>query len=547
MKTFVYGISFAAVAVFAASSAHTQPQMVSGRVTDGIVPLEGTRVRLQGADQYVITDSAGRFSIALSADSSAFVSLAAGHTGYYNADINARAGDTAATIVLAELPPGDSPDYLWQSPSYCVTCHDRVFTEWRQAKHSGAALNPMLLQLYNGTDVQGNPGVAPGFKLEFPFRGGDCADCHAPTGALQSPGDADLNDILALGGVNTSGVYCDLCHKVADVPVNNATGINGAIQLRRPPPGSARDINTGTLDDATSYWMGATYTPVLGTSAFCSGCHQYANEHGVVVDDTYDSWIVSPAAASGIRCQDCHMKPAQDSVFVSGIGLIDAVKRSPARLHTHRFRRTGLVDSTETARLSVRSEMQGTSLRVHVGVTNKEAGHKLPTGVSFRNILLHVRAENALGKLQQTGGDTLPPYAGEGVGEGNYAGDAGRAFALVVEDDAGLWPVPSWAARKIRVDSRIPAGETDSSSYEFLVEPGGSVSVSVRLLYRAVYKTWADAKGWNVREYVMAETLFFPTIPTAVTESAQLPEAFVLEQNYPNPFNPQTAIRFSDP
>ena len=50
-----------------------------------------------------------------------------------------------------------------------------------------------------------------------------------------------------------------------------------------------------------------------------------------------------------------------------------------------------------------------------------------------------------------------------------------------------------------------------------------------------------------MREYVMAETLFSPTIPTAVTESAQPSETFVLEQNYPNPFNPQTAIRFSIP
>jgi hypothetical protein len=538
-------LSLALIPLVMATAARSQGQTISGRISDGTVPLDSARVRLQGADTFVTSDGDGRFLLTLSADSGEFVSLAAGRTGYYNADKNVRSGDTAVSIVLQKLPEGDSPNYLWQSPAHCLTCHERVFAQWRQAKHSGAARNPMLLQLYNGTDVQGNPGIAPGFKLEFPFRGGDCADCHAPTGALQNPGDADLNDILALGRVDTSGVYCDFCHKVAEVPVNNSTGVNGAIRLRRPPPGSSRDINTGTLDDVTTYWMGATYVSVLGTSAFCSGCHQYANEHGVVVDDTYDSWSVSPAAGAGIRCQDCHMKPNEDSVFVSGIGLIDAVKRSPERLHTHRFRRTGLVDSTKTARVEVRTEVEGTALRLHVGVTNMEAGHKLPTGVSFRNILLVVRAENGTGALQQTGGDTLPPFAGEGAGEGNYAGEPGKAFALVAEDDAGIWPVPSWAARKIRVDTRIPAGETDSSTYAFLVEPGKTVNVSVRLLYRAVYKPWADAKGWNMRQYVMAETLFSPTIPTPVMESAQLPETLLLEQNYPNPFNPETAIRFS--
>ena len=533
------------IPLLAPTHSFSQSLMIRGRVTDGALPLDSARVRIQGGDQMVMTDAEGRFSLAVAADSGAFISVAAGGEGYYNADINARAGDTAATIVLEELPPGDSPGYLWQSPSYCLTCHERVFAEWGQAKHSGASRNPMVLQLYNGTDILGNPGVEPGFKLEFPFRGGDCADCHAPTGALQSPGDADLNEILSLGGVNTSGVYCDFCHKVADVPVNNATGVNGAMGLRRPPQGAARDINTGTLDDATSYWMGATYVPVLGTSAFCSGCHQYANEHGVVVDDTYDSWTVSPAASAGLRCQDCHMKPSQDSVFVSGIGLIDAVKRSPGRLHTHRFHRTGFVDSTETVRLRVNSELEGTLLRIHVAVTNTVAGHKLPTGISFRNMLLVVRAELGADPLQQTAGDTLPAFAGVGAGAGNYSGAAGRAFALVTEGDSGVWPVPSWAARAIRHDSRIPAGETDSSSYTFLVDLGGPVSVSVRLLYRAVYKPWADVKGWDMREYVMAETLFSPTIPTTVAGERELPKTLVLEQNYPNPFNPRTMIRFA--
>ena len=64
-------------------------------------------------------------------------------------------------------------------------------------------------------------------------------------------------------------------------------------------------------------------------------------------------------------------------------------------------RRTGVADSTRTARLTVRSELDGVLLRIHVSVTNALAGHKLPTGVSFRNILLVVGAEDGSAALDR--------------------------------------------------------------------------------------------------------------------------------------------------
>lgn len=520
--------------------------LTSGIVSDGNQPVAGARVRVQGENQFVLSDSLGQFTLNTAADFGQFINISAGKEGWYNSGRSVLSGDTNVVIILSALPPGDHPFYEFKSPSDCQTCHNTLHDQWQQSKHANAATNPMLLQMYRGTDVNGNSGIAPGFKLDFPEKGGDCADCHMPAAALFNPGNTDLNLAHLIGGVAVNGVFCDFCHKVREVEIDYDTGVNGSLFLQRPPDNAGQDINIGPFDDVTTPWMGGTYAEVFTKSAFCSGCHQYSNLNDVIVDDTYDTWAVSDYAAQGIQCQDCHQKPWADSVFVSGIGFADAVKRDPARIYNHLFRGASPELHNAAAKMTVKTEIFGDTLLIRAMIHNQNAGHKLPTGVSFRNILLTLTVNQNEQRLTQLSGDTIPHFGGVGNPEtGNYAGLPGKGFALVTRDgNTGEWPVPNWLTTEIFYDSRIPPHRTDTTEYRFLLDQPGEISIDAKLLYRAVYKPMADAKGWDMREYVMADSFF--TLPiTGITKRDPLPDVFVLQQNYPNPFNAETLFKFT--
>jgi hypothetical protein len=511
-------------------------------------PIAQARVRIQGKNDFVMTDNAGKFILTTDLNTGSVVALAAGKHGWYNNAVTALVGDANDTIKLTPLPAGDNSDYIFNPPESvtasfdCSKCHTALVSEWKQSKHSRAATNPMLKQIYNGTDVWGNKNVYPGFKLNFPNEGGDCGDCHVPSAALRTPGNTELNDVWASTTVDTNGVYCDFCHKIDSVAVNYKTGVNGSIFMKRPPS-NVRDINIGQLDDVTSYWMGGTFNPIMDSSSLCSGCHQYANRNGLIVDDTYDAWHASPYAPLGVQCQDCHMRPNSDSIFASGIGGPHAVVRDTNRVYNQFFRGGS---STPMLKASVQlvsqSEITFNVLRLENRVTNIGAGHKLPTGVSFRNMIQVVTVSDGGDTLQQTFGSTIPGFGGIGdPAQGNLSGLPGKLYAMVTRDNrTGQSPSPNWLANEIVYDNRIPAYATDTSTYQFRIGRHAQAQIHIQLIYRAVYKPWADAKGWDMRETVMADTLW----NVAFDESVKEPLNFSLYQNYPNPFNGSTQIRY---
>ena len=85
----------------------------------------------------------------------------------------------------------------------------------------------------------------------------------------------------------------------------------------------------------------------------------------------------------------------------------------------------------------------------------------------------------------------------------------GKAFAKVLRDVlSGESPVVSyWKQALIVSDNRIPAMDSDTSTYAFAAPvAGGVTTVNAELRFRRVFQGVMDAKGWNRPDIIMEET-----------------------------------------
>lgn len=115
-------------------------------------------------------------------------------------------------------------------------------------------------------------------------------------------------------------------------------------------------------------------------SEFCGGCHDlYVNN--VPVMETYTEWKAGPYAATN-QCQGCHMEPPRGS--------------GPK----HRFT-GGHFESRakEAAGVQMEAEIKAGTARVTAYVTNKGSGHKIPTGIPSRRLILHLKAKDDRGNI----------------------------------------------------------------------------------------------------------------------------------------------------
>ena len=324
----------------------------------------------------------------------------------------------------------DPPD----SAEVCGRCHRAIHEAWKSSAHA-RAMDSRLFQ----------------DALELAERdfGADarrtCLGCHAPVAAR-------IGDLALRRKVSWEGVTCDFCHSIQDVSLDGSTA-RAMVEFSL--------VKSGPLKDASSSAHGTAYSEVHTTSAACAACHEYRNAHGFEVLTTFSEWKSSPAAAEGKPCQACHM------YRVSGNVVDPRIQRSSdARVNLHQIPGSHSVDQlirTITANMTTAREPGG--LRVNIEVTNRAAGHHVPTGSALRQLVLEVRA------------DTFDGH--------HFQGE--RLYRRVVADQQGH-PIEQehlvfLKAAKTLSDTRLASGEKRVESFLFPVASNVAAQVKATFWY----------------------------------------------------------------
>lgn len=479
---------------------------VSGTVVDADGPVAGAVVRQQATANSTTSAADGSFTLT-GLPEGITITVTAWDEGFYPSGVQVAPPRSRVTITLVPHPVGDNPDYEWytsmpdpEEPIGCGHCMV-AFPQWVTNAHGTSGTNPRFLSLYNGTDLTGTEHLGGGYKDNFPGTAGNCATCHAPGAATDD--QAFTTDMNELSGVEREGVFCDFCHKIADVYLNPATGLPydnapgvTSIQLNRPP--SDTHMFYGPFDDVTRR---VSYLALEKKSQFCAPCHQFSF-WGTPIYESFREWLESPYPAQGIECQSCHMVPTGVDYFVypENGGLI----RDPDLIASHL--QPGAADEEllqNTVVMSLDARQIVEELRVTVTITNTEAGHHVPTDFPGRHMILTIVAIDGEGRvLSQLGGPTVPEWGGP------EAGLPGTAFAKVLRDiESGEAPVVTyWKQAVIASDNRIPAMGSDTSTVTFASPAaGGAVAITARLRFRRTFHDTLDTRGWDTPDILMEE------------------------------------------
>lgn len=543
------------------------PPSISGIVINEDGPVAGAIVQVQATENKTETAEDGIFTLTnIDLDMPLVLTAwSAGHyIGWTTFDPNG-ADSGEITITLNPLPQRDHSEYEWYSfegvdgSAACGMCH-REYSEWQLDQHSQSAVNPHFINMYTGTDINGQEGqpvewgsggaalppdpnqpyTGPGFLRDNPGRAGNCAACHTPA-ASKVPNTQNCtwsgchtsltmersNGMiaaapmpLALKGDAAEGISCEICHKIGDVIIDPETNLPlpdmpGIMSLRLYRPATEeQQVFFGTLVDVSRQ---DSYLPLLSESRFCAGCHygvfggvvgMGSVKDGTLIYSSYSEWLDSPYSdpETGMTCQSCHMPLSSENWFV--FPERGGLTRDYAPLHNHTMRGATDEEFLQNA-VTMESTVQrkGDQLAVQVSITNDGAGHHVPTDVPIRSVILVVEALDADGNvLALDEGSVNPGYSGD------YGGLPGKTFAKVLRDEwTGETPTGAfWRPVTIAEDTRIAALATDTTRYTFNA-PAGAITVNVRLIFRRAFYDLMQQKGWSDPDILMEhETIQVP-------------------------------------
>jgi hypothetical protein len=244
--------------------------------------------------------------------------------------------DRLFTRGLAPLDLGATPDDQ-RSAGACGECHSEIWDEWAASRHAVAWTN----------------GI---FQREFKLQPLDwCVRCHAPL--AKRPGD--IRDTASVGPVESQGVNCAVCHLR-----------DGQMLATSKRPDSPHDTRV---------------VPEMESADYCAGCHQF-NFPFIDADHQVTRYTDHPmqSTVAEFRAGERKDQPGE---------CLGCHGNTPAR---HRLPGA---HSVEVLQHAVQMDVCRVGASVAVSVTNKGAGHAVPTGDLHRHLVLRVWRSSAPERL----------------------------------------------------------------------------------------------------------------------------------------------------
>jgi hypothetical protein len=376
-------------------------------------------------------------------------------------------------------------------PSSACTCHSARVSEFSTSMHSKAITDKVFLTKVGQAQAQAGKQIAL-----------FCKRCHTPIGNMTS-------DPSGTGAAAHEGVTCMFCHQVSGMTAGVPHNVS---QLLTP------DLTRRAQIKGPQAPHPAVYSALHTSAEFCGGCHNVDNPvTGVHLESTYTEWKNGPYAAQGVVCQDCHMSgkpgkvvgpfsstaadggPQRNNIFSMSFAGANVGQGSPGAAEL-------LKSAADVSVTAPDILAPGANATVTVTVTNKGAGHYLPTGLTeVRQMRLVVSARTATGAVTQ-------------LGE--------RVFGTVLKDAKGRYPAEMWTAAGVQSDDRIPPKGSVDSAFSFKLPAGtDSASIVAALEYRSVPDDLASAAGVQdpVTEMASAKAVVYAS--AAAKQAATAKEA----------------------
>lgn len=229
----------------------------------------------------------------------------------------------------------------YPSAATCGTCHPKQYSEWAVSQHSYAQLSPVYMAINNFLNFSTSSSM-----------GDFCLRCHNQVGA--NLGESPFISNLERHPTSREGITCVVCHRISKA-YNKASGRialeeGGLLEPVYGPEGQA-ELDRVLADDSYRvvteedevgrkiHTNVKKFEPIM-SSTFCGTCHDVTLFNGFRLEEAFSEYRLSPAAARGTTCQDCHMGKVQgiESGYEFGpAAMVGDVPTKDRRLSSHFF------------------------------------------------------------------------------------------------------------------------------------------------------------------------------------------------------------------